>query len=235
MCRLLLSSQQAAAAYVARSSPLPLGPFSFSLFSGTTHARTTIPTVPRGHIKVSDYSAFWLEKKSKGRGGGRRRRRGAAEAPTMHRDVNWAIRAGNIPHGFSSSSAASPQDLKEKKLVEDKENGKDAATNGKENEENGEPDVDDEEEEEVDEEDEEDDGDGEEEDEEDDDDEEGGTKRPADDDDDDDEDDVETKKQKPTTTIDAFDPAHFLLNHFLNLSPLTFLRRSHRWRGWRTR
>lgn len=77
------------------------------------------------------------------------------------------------------------QDLKEKKLVEEKENGKDAATNGKvsaiaaaaaalctesdifnhfcvfqENEENGEPEVDDEEDEEVDEEEEEDDGEG---------------------------------------------------------------------------
>ncbi|XP_072298033.1 prothymosin alpha-B isoform X3 [Eucyclogobius newberryi] len=59
-----------------------------------------------------------------------------------------------------SGSDISAKDLKEKKLVEDKENGKDAATNGKENEENGEPDVDDEEEEEVDEEDEEDDGEG---------------------------------------------------------------------------
>ncbi|XP_038574936.1 parathymosin-like, partial [Micropterus salmoides] len=47
------------------------------------------------------------------------------------------------------------QDLKEKKLVEEKENGKDAATNGKENEGNGEPEVDDEDDEEVDEEDEE--------------------------------------------------------------------------------
>ncbi|XP_029381541.1 prothymosin alpha-B [Echeneis naucrates] len=96
-----------------------------------------------------------------------------------------------------SGSDISAKDLKEKKLVEEKENGKDAATNGKENEENGEPDVDDEEDEEVDEEDEEDDGEGDEEDEDEDDDEiEGGTKRAAEDDEDDDEDDVETKKQK---------------------------------------
>lgn len=96
-----------------------------------------------------------------------------------------------------SGSDISAKDLKEKKLVEEKENGKDAATNGKENEENGEPEVDDEEDEEVDEEEEEDDGEGDEEDEEEDDDEiEGGTKRAAEDDEDDDEDDVETKKQK---------------------------------------
>ncbi|XP_034470206.1 prothymosin alpha-B-like isoform X2 [Hippoglossus hippoglossus] len=98
---------------------------------------------------------------------------------------------------LDSGSDLSVKDLKEKKLVEEKENGKDAATNGKEKEENGEPEVDDEEDEEVDEEDEEDDVEGDEEDEEEDEDEtEGGTKRAAEDDDDDDEDDVETKKQK---------------------------------------
>merc|ERR1739838_1030374 len=90
------------------------------------------------------------------------------------------------------------KELKEKKLLE-KENGKGAATNGKENEENGEPELDEDDEEEVDEEDEEDEGEGDEEDDDDDDDVEGGTKRGADDDDDDDdddEDDVKTKKQK---------------------------------------
>ncbi|KAG7525216.1 hypothetical protein JOB18_023727 [Solea senegalensis] len=97
-----------------------------------------------------------------------------------------------------SGSDISAKDLKEKKLAEETENGKDAATNGKENEENGEPEVDEEDDDEVDEEDEEDDGEGDEEDEEDDEDEtEGGTKRAADEDDEDDEeDDVETKKQK---------------------------------------
>ncbi|XP_057712490.1 prothymosin alpha-B isoform X1 [Corythoichthys intestinalis] len=102
---------------------------------------------------------------------------------------------------FSCSACKSgyvqKSELKDKKLAEEKENGKDAATNGKENEENGEPEIDDEEDDEVDEEDEEDDVDGDEEDEEDDEDElEGGTKRAAEDDEDDDEDDVETKKQK---------------------------------------
>merc|ERR1712121_247506 len=87
-----------------------------------------------------------------------------------------------------SGAELTAKELKEKKLLE-KENGKGAATNGKENEENGEPELDEDDEEEVDEEDEEDDED-------DDDDVEGGTKRAAEDDDDDDEDDVETKKQK---------------------------------------
>ncbi|XP_056911734.1 prothymosin alpha-B isoform X1 [Takifugu flavidus] len=120
-----------------------------------------------------------------------------------------------------SGSDISAKDLKEKKLLEEKENGKDAATNGKvwfpfasgsfvgqdhahemlsqDNDENGEPEIGDEEEEDVDEEeddDDEDDGDGEEEDEDDDDDVEGGTKRAAEDEDDDDDEDVETKKQK---------------------------------------
>merc|ERR1711970_1256355 len=92
-----------------------------------------------------------------------------------------------------SGAELTAKELKEKKLLE-KENGKGAATNGKENEENGEPELDEDDEEEVDEEDE---GEGDEEDDEDDDDDvEGGTKRAAEDDDDDDEDDVETKKQK---------------------------------------
>jgi len=95
-----------------------------------------------------------------------------------------------------SGAELTAKELKEKKLLE-KENGKGAATNGKENEENGEPELDEDEEDEVDEEDEEDEGEGDEEDDEDDDDDvEGGTKRAAEDDDDDDEDDVETKKQK---------------------------------------
>merc|ERR1739838_689170 len=95
-----------------------------------------------------------------------------------------------------SGAELTAKELKEKKLLE-KENGKGAATNGKENEENGEPEIDEDDEEEVDEEDEEDEGEGDEEDDEDDDDDvEGGTKRAAEDDDDDDEDDVETKKQK---------------------------------------
>merc|ERR1712121_74124 len=72
-----------------------------------------------------------------------------------------------------SGAELTAKELKEKKLLE-KENGKGAATNGKENEENGEPEL-------------------EEDDEDDDDDVEGGTKRAAEDDDDDDEDDVETK------------------------------------------
>ncbi|KAI3375016.1 hypothetical protein L3Q82_021060, partial [Scortum barcoo] len=101
-----------------------------------------------------------------------------------------------------SGSDISAKDLKEKKLVEEKENGKDAATNGKENEENGEPDVDDEEDEEVDEEDEEDDGEGDEEDDEDDDDEiEGGTKRAAEDDEDDD----EVRRQNSTSITESHD------------------------------
>merc|ERR1739838_147964 len=89
-----------------------------------------------------------------------------------------------------SGAELTAKELKEKKLLE-KENGKGAATNGKENEENGEPELDEDDEEEVDEEDEEDEGEGDEEDDEDDDDDvEGGTKRAAEDDDDDDEDDV---------------------------------------------
>uniref|UniRef100_A0A8C9RZ30 Prothymosin alpha-like n=1 Tax=Scleropages formosus TaxID=113540 RepID=A0A8C9RZ30_SCLFO len=82
------------------------------------------------------------------------------------------------------------QDLKEKKLVEETENGKDAPANGKANEENGEPEVDDEEDEDEvgEEEDEDDDGDGDEDDDEDE--LEGGTKRGAEDDDDDEDDEV---------------------------------------------
>ncbi|KAG7233323.1 hypothetical protein INR49_007222 [Caranx melampygus] len=143
--------------------------------------KTTIPRVPRGHIKVSDYNTL--------------------------EGMEWE-EEGRICRDH--------MDLKEKKLVEEKENGKDAATNGKENEENGEPDVDDEEDEEVDEEDEEDDGEGDEEDEEEDDDEiEGGTNgqlrttrtttRTT----------SKPRSRKPTTTIDAFSRCAILLNHFL--------------------
>jgi len=133
-----------------------------------------------------------------------------------------------------SGSDISAKDLKEKKLVEEKENGKDAATNGKENEENGEPDVDDEDDEEVDEEDEEDDGEGEEEDEEDDEDElEGGTKRAAEDDDDDDEDDVETKKQKTDDDDWCVFPPRHPAEPLPDSSPLTVFL-CHRWRSWRT-
>jgi len=114
-----------------------------------------------------------------------------------------------------SGAELTAKELKEKKLLE-KENGKGAATNGKENEENGEPELDEDDEEEVDEEDEEDEGEGDEEDDEDDDDDvEGGTKRAAEDDDDDDEDDVETKKQK----TDDDDWCVFLLPAIL-LNPL---------------
>ncbi|KAM9439909.1 prothymosin alpha-B isoform 1-T1 [Clarias gariepinus] len=87
------------------------------------------------------------------------------------------------------------KDLKEK-LLEEKENGKEA-TNGKENEENGEPEIDDEEEDEVDEEEEEEDGEGDEDDEDEEDEELGrGSKRGADEDDEDDEEEVDLKKPK---------------------------------------
>lgn len=70
--------------------------------------RTTIPRVPLGaHIKVSDYTTL------EGGWSGKRRRR---EEGTRTCFNFWFC---------------SHQDLKEKKLVEEKENGKDAATNGK--------------------------------------------------------------------------------------------------------
>jgi len=134
-----------------------------------------------------------------------------------------------------SGAELTAKELKEKKLLE-KENGKGAATNGKENEENGEPELDEDDEEEVDEEDEEDEGEGDEEDDEDDDDDvEGGTKRAAEDDDDDDEDDVETKKQK-TDDDDwcVFLLPAILLNPLPGSSSLTFFPIVQRWRGWRT-
>lgn len=118
---------------------------------GERQTQTTIPRKPWGPIKVSDYP---------GGGGGR--------------GSSWLL--VQILTGLFVL-----QDLKEKKLLEEKENGKDAATNGKvwppsvcstagrprslmssqDNDENGEPEIG--EEEEVDEEedeDEEDDGDG---------------------------------------------------------------------------
>lgn len=66
--------------------------------------QTTIPRMPWGPIKVSDYSPF---------GGG-----GEKEGLQL---LLVVVTAGGLL----------PQDLKEKKLVEEKENGKDAATNGK--------------------------------------------------------------------------------------------------------
>ncbi|XP_067315805.1 prothymosin alpha-A [Pseudorasbora parva] len=95
-----------------------------------------------------------------------------------------------------TSSEVSAKDLKEKKLVEEAENGKDVPANGNaENDEKGDPEneVDEEDDDVAEEEDEEDDGEGDDDD--DDDEAEGGAgKRAAEDDDD--EDDVETKKQK---------------------------------------
>ncbi|TRY89311.1 hypothetical protein DNTS_003477 [Danionella cerebrum] len=92
-----------------------------------------------------------------------------------------------------TSSEVSAKDLKEKKQVEETENGKEVPANGNvENEENGDPenDVDEEDDDVAEEEDEDDDG----EDDDDDEEAEGGTgKRSAEDDD---EDDVEPKKQK---------------------------------------
>ncbi|KAK7144744.1 hypothetical protein R3I94_010989 [Phoxinus phoxinus] len=95
-----------------------------------------------------------------------------------------------------TSSEVSAKDLKEKKQIEEAENGKDVPANGKaKNEENGDPEneVDDEDDDVAEEEDEEDDVEGDDDDE--DDEAEGGTgKRAAEDDED--EDDVEPKKQK---------------------------------------
>lgn len=68
--------------------------------------QTTIPRMPWGPIKVSDYSPF---------GGG-----GEKEGLQLLLVVLTLTAGGLLP-----------QDLKEKKLVEEKENGKDAATNGK--------------------------------------------------------------------------------------------------------
>ncbi|XP_012697394.1 prothymosin alpha-A [Clupea harengus] len=97
-----------------------------------------------------------------------------------------------------TKSEISAKDLKEKKQVEEAENGKEAPANGKAvDEENGDPEneVDEEDDDVGEEDDEEDDGEGD--DDEDDDEAEGGTgKRAAEDDDDDDEEDVGTKKQK---------------------------------------
>ncbi|XP_050968971.1 prothymosin alpha-A [Labeo rohita] len=93
-----------------------------------------------------------------------------------------------------TSSEVSAKDLKEKKQVEEAENGKDAPANGNaETEENGDPENEvDEEDDDVAEEDEEDDGEGDDDDDEDDEAEGGTAKRAAEDD----EDDVEPKKQK---------------------------------------
>ncbi|XP_062412099.1 prothymosin alpha-A [Sardina pilchardus] len=96
-----------------------------------------------------------------------------------------------------TSSEISAKDLKEKKQVEETENGKDKPANGNAvDEENGdaENEVDEEEDDVGEDEDEEDDGEGDEDDE--DDEVEGGTGKRAAEDDDDDEDDVGTKKQK---------------------------------------
>ncbi|XP_028857716.1 prothymosin alpha-A [Denticeps clupeoides] len=95
-----------------------------------------------------------------------------------------------------TSSEISTKDLKEKKLVEEAENGKDAPANGNAvDEENGDPEneVDEEDDDVGEEDDEEDDGEGDD-DEEDDEVEGGAGKRAAEDDDD--EEDVGTKKQK---------------------------------------
>ncbi|XP_034038920.1 prothymosin alpha-B-like isoform X1 [Thalassophryne amazonica] len=96
-------------------------------------------------------------------------------------------------------SSDSAKGLKEKKTVEEAENGKDAATNGK-NEENG-PELDEDEVDEEEEEEEEEDGEGEDEEDEDEDDEDevvSGQKRAggSDHEEDDEEEELQTKKQK---------------------------------------
>lgn len=72
--------------------------------AGTTHAGTTIPTVPRGHIKVSDYSALGEEKRE---GGGRREGgicRGSHNAPRLTRPLEQVH-----PHKHHTVQKGSPQ------------------------------------------------------------------------------------------------------------------------------
>lgn len=79
-------------------------------YGGTAAAETTIPRMPRGVDRVSYYNTGEEEEVARG------------WAPSCLWDwFNWDT--GSPVFGL--------QDLKDKKVQEDKENGKDSATNGK--------------------------------------------------------------------------------------------------------